>query len=455
MLLYDFIRKVGYNTNMPNFRKIVKKLIPTELFRKIEPTGHLLESVLMNVRYGFPARGIRVIGVTGTNGKTTTSFLIHRMLTEAGYKVGLLTTVAYGVGDDIHNQIEHMTTSKSSVVLKRIRDFKKQGAEWLVLETSSHALAQNRTWGIPYEIAVMTNVTHEHLDYHKTFDNYMNAKRRLFQLANQRGLRFGVVNAEDPSADKFVKSVANHTTYGIKKGDIKAEKIKLAIDHSTFTAKTPNEKYNIRINIPGEFNVYNSMAAVAVGEKLGLDRQQIESGISALEGVEGRMTVINEGQKFKVLVDYAGTPDAFEKFFGTIRPATKGKLIVVYGSPSQRDYEKRPVQGEISGKYADYVVLTEEDDRDEPGEKIMGEIAAGAKKAGKKEGKNLFLIGNREEAIGFALTLASGPDDLVAILGKGHEKTIERADGVYPWSDIEVTTSALQALVSGKKKTKK
>lgn len=438
---------------MPNFRKIVKKIIPIGLFQKIEPAGHLLESVLMNIIYGFPARKMHVIGVTGTNGKTTTSFLIHRMLTEAGYKAGLLTTVAYGVGNDIHNQIEHMTTSKSSVVLKRIRDFRKQGADWLVLETSSHALAQYRTWGIPYEIAVMTNVTHEHLDYHKTFENYMNAKRRLFQIANKHGLRFGVINAEDPSAEAFINSVVNHTTYGMKKGDITASKVKLSVDHSTFVANFGKKSYDIKINIPGEFNVQNSMAAVAVGEKLGLSKLQIQKGIAALKGVEGRMTVVDEGQKFKVLVDYAGTPDAFEKFFSTIRPATKGKLIVVYGSPSQRDYEKRPVQGEISGKYADYVVLTEEDDRDEPGEKIMGEIAAGAKKAGKKEGKDLFLIGNREEAIGFALTLAKTKDDLVAILGKGHEKTIERIDGIYPWSDIEVTTSALQALDNNSSKT--
>jgi UDP-N-acetylmuramoyl-L-alanyl-D-glutamate--2,6-diaminopimelate ligase len=435
---------------MTNIRSVVKKFIPRNLFKKIEPAGHLAEAVLANVRYGFPARSMRIIGVTGTNGKTTTSFLIHRMLHEAGYKVGLLTTVAYGVGDDIQPQIEHITTAQAGILQKRLRDFKNVGVEWVVVESSSHALAQHRVWGLPYEIAVMTNVTHEHLDYHGTFSNYVEAKRRLFKLANRHGLRFGVVNAEDPSADKFVKTVANHTTYGIKKGDIRAIDVKLAVDHSTFKVVAGDDSYLMKVNIPGEFNVSNALATLAVGRKLGLSKAEIERGIAALEGVEGRMTVINEGQKFKVIVDFAGTPDAFEKFFATIRPATKGKLIVVFGSPAHRDEKKRPIQGNITGKHADFLVVTEEDDRDEDGNKIMAEIAAGAKKAGMKQDKNLFMIGNREEAIGFALTLASGPDDLVAILGKGHEKTIERADGVYPWSDIEVTTAALQALKKSK-----
>jgi UDP-N-acetylmuramoyl-L-alanyl-D-glutamate--2,6-diaminopimelate ligase len=437
---------------MVNIRKVVKKVIPTTLFRTIEPYGHLVESFIANVRYGFPSRGMHVIGVTGTNGKTTTTLLIQKMLSEAGYKVGVLSTVAYGIGNDIHPQIEHMTSVQAGILQKRLRDFKRAGVEWVVLESSSHALAQRRTWGVPYEIAVMTNITYEHLDYHGTFERYLEAKRRLFRLAAQHGRKFGVVNAEDPNAQKFIDSTPRGITYGVKKGDIQASNVKLAGDHSTFTAKVGDDSYDIRINIPGDFNVSNSMAAVAVGREVGLTKKQIEKGIAALEGVEGRMSVVNEGQNFKVLIDYAGTPDAFDKFFATIRPATKGKLIVVYGSPAQRDYKKRPVQGRISGEQADIVVLTEEDDRDEPGEKIMGEIAAGAIAAGMKKDKNLFLIGNREDAIGFALTRATGPDDLVAILGKGHEKTIERADGVYPWSDIEVTKTALQELLKKNRK---
>lgn len=431
---------------MPNIRKAVKKLIPTQAFKAIEPYGHLAEAVAANVRYGFPSRGMHVIGVTGTNGKTTTTLLIQKMLSESGIKAGVLSTVAYGIGNDIKPQIEHITTAQAGILQRRLRDFKRAGVEWVVVESSSHALAQHRVWGIPYEIAVFTNLTHEHLDYHGTFENYLQAKRRLFTLAAKNGRKFGVVNAEDPNAQRFIDSVPRSVTYGIKKGNLRASKIVLAGDHSTFKATIGSDNYNIRINIPGDFNVSNSLAAVAVGREIGLTKAQIEKGIAALAGVEGRMTVINEGQQFKAIVDFAGTPDAFERLFNGLRPATKGKLIVVFGSPGRRDEAKRPVQGEIAGRNADQLVLTEEDDRDVDGNEILAQIAAGAKKAGLEEGKNLHLVLNREEAIGFALTLASKPDDVVIILGKGHEKTIERKGVTYPWSDIEVTKAALQEL---------
>ena len=435
---------------MASLRTIVKTLIPAPLFKKIEPYGHLGESVLMNIRYGFPGRRLRIIGVTGTNGKTTTSFLIHRLLHESGIKVGLVTTVANGIGNDIIPKSEHITTAQSGVLQKKLREYANAGVEWVVVETSSHSLAQYRVWGIPYEIAVMTNITHEHLDYHGTFENYVEAKRRLFKIANRHGLRFGVVNKQDPSADKFVKTVANATTYGIGTGNLSATDVTLAADHSSFKATIGDDSYNIRVNIPGTFNVSNSLAAIAVGRKLGLSKIEIENGIAALEGVEGRMNVINEGQKFQVIVDFASTPDAFEKFFESIRPITKGTLIVVFGSAGQRDQAKRSVQGRIAGQQADIVILTEEDDRDVDGKQIMEEIAVGARSAGKSDGTDLFLILNREEAIGFAMTQASSKDDVVVLLGKGHELTIERADGIYPWNEADVARAALQALEQSK-----
>lgn len=433
---------------MTSFKRVVKKMIPAALYRKVEPFGHLLEAVGANIRYGFPSRRMHIIGVTGTNGKTTTTFLIYTMLRQAGYNVGMLSTVAYGVNDDIREQIEHMTTVSSPVLQKRLRDFKKAGAEWVVVESSSHALAQHRIWGLPYEIAVMTNVTHEHLDYHGTFENYREAKRRLFKLAAKHGRKFGVVNAEDPSAELFLQTTPRGVSYGLKTGDITAENMKLAADRCEFTAVTGDDSYDITIHIPGEFNVSNSLATVAVGRELGLSKAQIENGIAALAGVEGRMMTIDEGQAFTAIIDYAGTPDAFERAFETLRPATKGKLIVVFGSPAHRDKLKRPIQGEIAGRYADEVILTEEDDRDEPGEQIMNEMAAGAIKAGKTVDTNLFLIGNRTDAINFAMSRASSADDTVVTLGKGHEKTIERADGVHPWSEPETMREALRKLLA-------
>ncbi len=432
-----------------SFRSVVKAFIPRNLFRQIEPYGHLGEAVLLNILNGFPARGLKVIGVTGTNGKTSTCFLIHRMMVEAGYKVGLMTTVGYGVGNDIKPQIQHMTNVSVPQLMARLKQMKRAGAEWLVLETTSHALAQHRVWGIPYSVAVMTNVTHEHLDYHGTFESYLGAKRQLFKLANRnkKGLRAGVINAEDPSAELFASDITWPLTYGVKTGEIKASDIKKTPNGSDFTVKNDMHKglqLKIHVNLPGSFNVYNALAAVGVGFALQMEPGQIEKGIASLEAVEGRMTSIDEGQDFNVVVDYAHTPDSFEKLFKDLKPVVKGKLVVMFGSAGgQRDPAKRPIQGEIAGKYANEVILTEEDDRDTPGMDILNQIAAGAEKSGKVKHKDLFMILDRTEAIKFALGRAKA-DDTVLLLGKGHEKTIERADGEHAWDEIKTVKTALK-----------
>lgn len=432
---------------MSSARSVVKRLIPTGLFRVIEPWGHLAEAVVWNVKYGFPARNLHVIGVTGTNGKTTTSFMIHKMLVEAGYNVALMTTVANGVGDDIKPQVAHMTTVSSKLLLERIVRFKEQGAEWLVLETTSHALAQHRVFGVPYEIAVFTNITHEHLDYHGTFQRYLAAKVRLFRLANKHGRRFGVVNADDPNWQAFASKIDRSVTYGVKSGELRASNINLHPDGSSYTVAMNGKKFDVRCNIPGEFNVYNSLAAVAVGHELGLKFEQIQKGLSALKGVEGRMDTVDEGQDFSVIIDFAHTPDSFERLLGDLRKATKGKLVVLFGSAGRRDEAKRWTQGEIAGKYADELVLTEEDDRDIDGNLILSQIAEGAERSGKVKDKDMFLVLDRSEAIKFAMTRVSGKDDTVVLLGKGHEKTIERADGEHKWNEMDEARKALSAKI--------
>ncbi len=408
-------------------RTLIKKLVPRALFQKVAPAGHWIEGALYNLANGFPARGLKVIGVTGTNGKTTTSFLIHRMLHEAGYSVGLMTTVAYGVGDDIRPQVEHTTTVPMPVLMRRLKAMKAQGVEWLVLETTSHALAQHRVWGVPFSIAVLTNITHEHLDYHGTFERYVQAKRRMFVLANRNrhGLQMGIVNADDPSAELFARAVKNPVSYGIEKGDMRATDVKLSPKSVSYVAAHGDARYTITCHLPGSFNVYNSLAAVAAGEAAGLDREQIERGIAALSRVEGRMTRIDEGQDFDVIVDYAHTPDSYEQLLADIKPVVKGHLIVVFGSAGRRDEEKRPIQGRIAARYADEVVLTEEDDRDMDGQQILEQIAAGAEEAGKRPGKDLFLVHDRREAIEFAINRAH-KGDTILLLGKGHEKDILR-----------------------------
>jgi UDP-N-acetylmuramoyl-L-alanyl-D-glutamate--2,6-diaminopimelate ligase len=426
-------------------RTLVKKLIPKTVFKKVEPYGHLGEAVLFNTIKGFPAKGLKVIGVTGTNGKTSTCFLIHRMLHEAGYKVGMMTTVAYGAGLDIKPQMTHMTTSSVPVLLGRIEELRKQGIEWLVLETTSHALAQHRVWGIPYSIAVMTNITHEHLAYHGTFERYVAAKRMLFEQTNRnkKGMRVGIVNADDPNADNFANAVTHPIRYGIENGEVRAGNIKLAPTGVEYDVQLDGKKYHIKCKLPGSFNVYNSLAAVSVGHALGLTEKQIEQGIAALEGVEGRMTRIDEGQDFDVIVDYAHSPDSFEKLFKDLRPVVKGRVIALFGSLGGGDVGKRPIQGELAGKFADVVVVTEEDDRQEDPETIMNNIAAGAEKAGKRRDKDLFLIHDRPKAIQFAVNHAR-KGDTILLLGKGHEKTIERNDETIKWNEPEEARKALK-----------
>jgi UDP-N-acetylmuramoyl-L-alanyl-D-glutamate--2,6-diaminopimelate ligase len=429
-----------------SLRRSVKKVIPKTAFRQIEPKGHLAEAAILHTVNRFPLKGLKVIGVTGTNGKTTTCFLIHRMLHQAGYKVGLMTTVAYGSGDNIKPQIEHMTNVPVPTFIKRIKELKSDGIEWLVLEATSHGLAQYRLWGVPFSVAVLTNITHEHLDYHGTFTRYVAAKKRLFTQTdhNKRGLRAGVINADDDSADKFLKTIKRPITYGINNGNVRAKDIKLEPNKVTYTAVSGDEKYNVICHIPGSFNVYNSLAAVSVGIELGLTNRQIEKGIAALLGVEGRMTEIDEGQAYTLIVDFAHTPDSFERLFKDLRPVVKGKLIVMFGSAGRRDKAKRDLQGQLAGKYADEVIITEEDDRDEDGISILEEIANGAKKAGKIVNDNLFLILNRLEAINFAVTRAKTKYDMVLLLGKGHEKTIERSEGEHPWDEISSAKLALK-----------
>ncbi len=325
---------------------------------------------------------------------------------------------------------------------------KEQGIEWLVLETTSHALAQNRVWGVPYSVAVFTNLTHEHLSYHGTFERYRDAKRRMFTItnANKKGLRVGIINADDPNAELFASDVQNPITYGIDSGSAKAVNVQLSPQGVSYSTQLGDETYDITCQLPGSFNVYNSMAAVCVGRVLGLTKAQIEHGIAALDSVEGRMTTVDEGQDFSAIVDYAHSPDSFEKLFKDLQPTVKGKLIIVFGSQGGGDTAKRPIQGELAGRYGDEVVLTEEDDRNEDGLAILDDIATGAIKVGKTRDSDLFLVHKRTEAIAFAVNRAQA-GDTVLFLGKGHEKTIEDATGEHPWDEIGEVRAALKQRV--------
>ncbi len=401
---------------------------------------HKLKAMMMAHKYRFPGKRMRVIGVTGTNGKTSTCFMIWKMLNEAGHKTGLMTTVAWGV-DKLEEQIEHMTTVDTETLNKRMQKIAESEAEFLVLEITSHALAQNRIYGVPIEIAVMTNVTHEHLDYHKTFENYRDAKRKLFKVA-----KYGVINEDDGSWSYFANDVDEYITYGINSGILKAEKIELGAGGVKYEVSEAEEKLKIRTQIPGKFTVYNSLAATAVGLKLGLTKKQIEDGIFALESVEGRMNRVDEGQNFEVIVDYAHTPDAFLKVFESVVPGKRARIISLFGGAGRRDESTRAERGEIGAKNSDIVIVTEDDSRDEDRMAIAEEFARGAEEAGKIREKDLFIILDREEAIKKAISLAK-KDDIVLVLGKGHEKTILRAEGAVPFEDLKVVRKVLKKLM--------
>ena len=393
---------------------------------------HYTQAVVAGLKTGFPGKKLRVIGVTGTNGKTTTCFMIWQMLNHAGYKTGIMTTVAWGV-KKLQPELGHMTTVDAFTLNNRIKKIADSGAEFLVLEITSHALSEYRTLNIPIEIAVFTNLTHEHLDYHKTLANYRAAKGKLFKKA-----KFSILNADDSSTTYYKKLTDNYSTYGIKNGENKAENIKLSVEGVKYSCGD----INIETKIPGEFNVYNSLAAALVGQKLGLSNKQIEEGIKSLDSVEGRMNIIDEGQPFTVIVDYAHAPDALEKVFNSIGDH-KGKIISVHGGAGRRDPSTRPIRGQILGKYSDIVIITEDDSRDEDPEKIAAGFIKGAEKAGKTLGKDLFKELDREKAIKLALDTAK-PGDIVLILGKGHEKTILRADGPHEFEDIKVVKKLLR-----------
>lgn len=393
---------------------------------------HFAQSVVAGFKYKFPSKKLHVIGVTGTNGKTTTCFMIWNMLNRAGLKTGIMTTVAWGV-DKLQPELGHMTTVDANTLNSRISKIADAGAEYLVLEVTSHALAEFRTLGISFDIAVFTNLTHDHLDYHKTITRYRNAKGKLFKKA-----KFSILNADDP-ATKYYKNLSHkYITYGIKNGENRAKDIKLSVSGVKYSLGD----IKIETKIPGNFNVYNSLAAALVGKKLGLSNEQIADGISSLDSVEGRMNIINAGQPFTVIVDYAHAPDAIEKVFESVK-GHKGRVISVHGGAGRRDPSTRPIRGEILAKHSDVVIITEDDSRDEDPEKIAAGFIAGATKAGKVLGKDLFKELDRKKAIKLALDMAK-KGDLVLILGKGHEKTILRADGPHKFEDIKVVEKLLQ-----------
>jgi UDP-N-acetylmuramoyl-L-alanyl-D-glutamate--2,6-diaminopimelate ligase len=405
--------------------------------------------------HGCPARRLKVIGVTGTDGKTTTVNLIRAILAAAGHKTGMISTVNALIGDEYYDTGLHVTTPEAPDVQRYLAQMVAAGTEYAVLESTSHGLAQHRVTACEYDVAVVTNITHEHLDYHGTYEEYRAAKAVLFRdlatsFRKPDTSKVSILNADDSSFDYLRAIPADcHLTYGLTgPADVTARDIASSPEATHFTARTPKGGFEVHSSLVGPFNVDNILAATAVGISQDIPSEAIQEGIASVTGVVGRMERIDLGQDFTVIVDFAHTPNSLKRALETGRGLTRGEVIVVFGCAGLRDAAKRPMMGEIAGKLADRVVITAEDPRTEGLDDIMARIALGCEKAGKREGENYWRIGDRGEAIEFAIQMAR-PGDLVMVTGKGHEQSMCFGTTEYPWSDHEAVRVALGRRLRG------
>ncbi len=405
--------------------------------------------------YDHPGRKLTVIGVTGTDGKTTTCNIIYQILRRSGLATGLISTVNAMIGNEVIDTGFHVTTPESPDVQRYLAKMVEAGMTHVVLETTSHGLAQHRVSGSEYDVAVITNVTHEHLDYHGSYENYLAAKGMLFKSLQdthekpQGNPRISVLNADDPSFEPFKRiAPARWISYSLKgAGTLNASNIQPGPDAIDFTLEGPDFKVQVHCPIPGEYNISNCLAAFgATVCALGIDPQLAADAIAGLPVVPGRMEHIDCGQSFTAIVDFAHTPNALTVALRTLRVMTKGRLIAVFGSAGLRDREKRRMMGETSACLSDITILTAEDPRTESLQGILAEMAEAACMAGAVEGKNLFREPDRGDAIRRAVNMA-GPDDLVAAFGKGHEQSMCFDNIEYAWDDRTAMRAALCELL--------
>ncbi len=376
------------------------------MWQSLKNIYHLAMAVVANLWFGFPSKKLTVIGVTGTDGKTTTVNLIYHILKTAGKQVSMISSVGAVINSKNYETGFHVTTPSSW----KLQKFIKKAEGYLVLEVTSHALDQYRVWGIDFAIGVLTNVTNEHLDYHKTWEQYVKVKSKLLKnakiaIVNKDDNSYGVIsNFQFPISNKLI-------TYGLK-------------------------NFSFKTKLMGEFNKYNILAAAAAAKTLGIKDQVIKKAIASFQLPIGRMEVVYNGA-FMVIIDFAHTPNALEQALSTVKKNVSGRLIHIFGSAGERDFQKRPEMGRVSSKYADIIILTAEDPRSESVDKIIEEIESGIKKSG------VLRVQNRQEAINTAIKMAK-KGDVVLLTGKGHEQSMNYGRGEEPWSEHEAVKQALK-----------
>ena len=397
-----------------------------------------LKAIVACMWYGFPSRNIKVIGVTGTDGKTTTVNLIAQMLEFSGKKVGLTSTLKYKVGDLQWSNRDKMTTQSPFVVQKLLRMMVDEGCDYAILEVTSHAVVQSRIWGINFDVAVFTNLTEDHLDYHGSMENYMKAKGgfigSLYAMRRKSNApKVLVLNGEDKYFEYFDQFKGDlKIKYGLNKGDVYASEILLSATGSLFSVNIPNDSAKFKVQLIGEFNIYNCLAAISVGLSQGIELKKLAAVFEKVLPVGGRLETVDVGQDFSVVVDYAHTADSLSKTCALYKGLTKGRLILVFGATGGgRDKGKRPIMGEQADRLADIIILTNDDPYFDDQFQIIEDIAKGIKRT---EGEQLYKIVDRVEAIKFALDLAQKGDS-VLIAGKGGEEVIVIGDKKIPHDD--------------------
>ncbi|HOQ99618.1 MAG TPA: UDP-N-acetylmuramoyl-L-alanyl-D-glutamate--2,6-diaminopimelate ligase [Anaerolineae bacterium] len=401
--------------------------------------------------HGYPSRRLRVVGVTGTEGKTTTIELIASILSAAGLPAGMVSTVKARIGGQEIDTGLHTTTPDAPDMQRYLAQMVEQGARYALIEATSHGLAQRRVDACDFDVAVVTNITRDHLDYHGTFEAYRDAKamlvRHLAAAARKPDTpKVAVLNVDDPSFG-YLRGIPadRYLTYSLDgAADVTLTEATQQARGWRARAITPAGAFDIETPLVGRFNLYNVLAAIAAALSQGIAVSAIRAGIAAFEGVEGRMEQMDLGQDFQAVIDFAHTPNALREALEASREMTRGRVIVVYGCAGLRDRGKRPQMGEISGRLADVTVITAEDPRTEPLDAIMAEIAAGCEAAGRREGEGYWRIGDRTEAIAYAVAMAR-PGDLVLVTGKGHERSLCFGSTETPWSDHAALRAALTA----------
>jgi UDP-N-acetylmuramoyl-L-alanyl-D-glutamate--2,6-diaminopimelate ligase len=432
----------------------------------------VVEAWLAAAFFDFPGNQMVNIGVTGTDGKTTTVNLISEILLAANLKTGMLSTITASFGDSVEPLALHVTTPEAPVIQSHLRRMVDKGLTHCVLEVTSHGLSQHRVDAIDFDQAVITNVTHEHLDYHGAYENYLAAKSRLFHslslghIKNPRGealrkhvQKTAILNADDESFSSLSAAVPSRiVTYGLDEtADVFAKEINYHRDGTDFTLCLPQndgDKSNGLVEIKitskliGPFNIYNILAAAATAHVLKIPPELIKNGIEHLKQLTGRMERLKAGQPFEIVIDFAHTPNALEKAIAAAKGMVDGQIITVFGSAGKRDVGKRRLLAEVSAREADWTILTAEDPRTESLDDILEVMAAGCRYQGGIEGKNFWRIPDRGQAIYWALSIAQ-ENDLVLICGKGHEQSMCFGAVEYPWNDVDITLKIVAAYLDG------